>query len=552
MEGNPDEIGIEQETGYKRFDRLTGFTQSGELEYSSAEQHNEFARSPFERDVDRLKYTPEVRRLKDVTQVAHTGESYLYHDRLSHSLKVAQVGRRLAELLRRRDIFKSDKAKEALEELDFNTGAFAYSLSSGFGSGEVDPKLSMNLDPDVVEAACLAHDMGHPPFGHLAEKELDRLIYSQTHPEKELGDPVSPNQEDKSAVEQDNDHIGLRFEGNAQSFRIITRLAVHPSTKHGVGVTRATLNAVLKYPWGRGEWPENYEGKFGYYLADQDAFEFARDQPMTSPRIPSLEAAIMDYADDLSYAVHDATDFFKSGHIPLARLTREADPDESGFGESELEEFISHVGDETDIDNPGMVTRRLFQQFRGVQKSLYEELTSEYTGRRSQAEALHEFTSHLISWFLNADTIYPERVFIDYDEDIEQFRLGFGKIELGDGSVTTVEELLEVMQELTMHYVIENPALMAQQGGQRKLIRSLYEILLKEADKPTGKSALPEKYQDYAAGNHPGVHPDSSRPDRCARVVADFIAGMTETQAMEMYQRLTGHSLGSFENRIVR
>ena len=143
-------------------------------------------------------------------------------------------------------------------------------------------------------------------------------------------------------------------------------------------------------------------------------------------------------------------------------------------------------------------------------------------------------------------------IFLDYNDDAERFELQFGELELDNGAHTTVKELLEVMQELTMHYVIENPSLMAQQRGQRKVVRTLYKILLDEADKPKGRSALPEEYQDYAAGNHPGVHPDSSRPDRCARVVADFIARMTESQALEMYQRLTGHTPGSLENQIVR
>lgn len=545
--GNPS-----SENGYERFDRLKGFNSSGEAKYDTAKEHDEFARSPFERDVDRLKYIPEVRRLKDVTQVARSGESYLYHDRLSHSLKVAQVGRRLAELLRRRNVFKTEEAIGELKELNFNSGIFATSLSSGFGDQFLDSNISANLNPNVVEAACLAHDMGHPPFGHLAEEELDRLVYAQTHPERNRSDPVNPDDEDEAAIEDGNERIGLRFEGNAQSFRILTRLAVHPSTDHGVGVTRATLNAVLKYPWGRGEWYDGKEGKFGYYLADRDAFEFARDQSGVAPRSPSLEAAIMDYADDLSYAIHDATDFFKAGHVPLARLTKEADPKQNGTGESELEEFMRHIDNETNIDNPEQVTRRLFQQFRGVQKSLYQELTSEYTGTRSQEKAVHEFSSHLISWFLNSDTVSPDRLYIDYNSKSDSFAISFGEIELEDGSTTTVEELLEVMQELTMHYVIENPSLMAQQTGQRKIIRTLYEILLEEADKPTGRSALPEEYQEYAAGDHPGVHPDSSRPERCARVVADFISGMTESQALEMYQRLTGHVPGSLENRIVR
>ena len=107
-------------------------------------------RSPFQRDLDRIKYTREFRRLKDVTQVARAGESYLYHDRLSHSLKVAQVGRRFAEYILE-------------QENDSET-------------------VTREIDPDLIEAACLAHDLGHPPFGHLAESTLDEVLQEKTNP----------------------------------------------------------------------------------------------------------------------------------------------------------------------------------------------------------------------------------------------------------------------------------------------------------------------------------------------------------------------------------
>lgn len=127
-------------------------------------------RSAFQRDRDRVLYSPEFRRLSGVTQVASAGEGDVFHNRLTHSLKVAQVGRRLAERLQK------DCASEELH---------------AWGG----------LDPDVVETAGLAHDLGHPPFGHDGEEEICK------------------------SVEANNDENG--FEGNAQSFRIVTRLAAH-------------------------------------------------------------------------------------------------------------------------------------------------------------------------------------------------------------------------------------------------------------------------------------------------------------------------------------
>ncbi|MDB4899453.1 MAG: dGTP triphosphohydrolase, partial [Gemmatimonadetes bacterium] len=152
-------------------------------------------RAEFQRDRDRILYTDALRRLAGVTQVAGAGEGHLFHNRLTHTLKVAQVACRLAEMLLDRE------------------GARA----AAWGG----------LSPDVVETAALIHDLGHPPFGHIAEDELDTIARAHGAPDG--------------------------FEGNAQSFRIVTRLAAHRDPERGDGyeglnLTRATLNASLKYP----------------------------------------------------------------------------------------------------------------------------------------------------------------------------------------------------------------------------------------------------------------------------------------------------------------
>ena len=152
--------------------------------------NEEDQRTPFKRDRDRILYTNALRRLAGVTQVAADSEPHVFHNRLTHTLEIAQIARRIAERLAR------DNSEAAL----------------ALGG----------IDPDVAEAAALAHDLGHPPFGHIAEELLDDLMCG----EQKIRDG---------------------FEGNAQSFRIVTKLAVrnlHP----GLDLTRATLNAILKYP----------------------------------------------------------------------------------------------------------------------------------------------------------------------------------------------------------------------------------------------------------------------------------------------------------------
>ena len=232
-------------------------------------------RDPYQRDRDRVLYSPEFRRLTGVTQVASASEGDIFHNRLTHSLKVAQVGRRLAERL----------STEFHDEVETWGG----------------------LDADVVEAAALAHDLGHPPFGHDGEEVLCELV-------------------DESGLDG--------FEGNAQSFRIVTRLAAHADNDRdnqgglwgnvGLNLTRATLNALLKYPWRRAPFGKGHR-KWGAYRVDKHRFDWTRVG--WGDGVVSLEAQLMDWADDVTYAVHDLEDFYRAGLIPIHRLVNPAEQD---------------------------------------------------------------------------------------------------------------------------------------------------------------------------------------------------------------------------------
>ncbi len=232
-------------------------------------------RSPGARDRDRILYSRALHRLAGVTQVLSPLASGAVHNRLTHSLKVAQIARRLSESLQR--------AAAGDEEL-----ARAIAALGG-------------LDPEVAEAGGLAHDIGHPPFGHLGERTLDALLL-------DAGDDEG-------------------FNGNAQAFRVLTALD-HDRPEPGLDLTRATLRANLKYPWFRGEGADGPDDarwvSWGAFASEVEAFAFAMAGPPTTGR--SLEAEIVDWADDISYAVHDVEDFTAGGAIPLLAL--EQDPDE--------------------------------------------------------------------------------------------------------------------------------------------------------------------------------------------------------------------------------
>ena len=144
------------------------------------------------------------------------------------------------------------------------------------------------LDPDAAEAAGLAHDLGHPPFGHVAEQIL-------------------------------RDTTSASFEGNPQTFRIVTNLAVRTMDSPGLMLTRRTLNGILKYPWLREiEGSDKRKSKWGAYEPDKGAFAWVRRD--SQPDEPSLTARIMDWADDVTYAVHDLQDFYQAGLVPLHLL----------------------------------------------------------------------------------------------------------------------------------------------------------------------------------------------------------------------------------------
>jgi dGTPase len=190
-------------------------------------------------------YASALRRLGHVTQVVSPTEGVVFHNRLTHTLEVAQIGRRMAERL-----VGDEEGRRKAERLG-------------------------GIDPDVVETAALVHDLGHPPYGHAVEKELNRLIAD------EYGVPDG-------------------YEGNAQSFRIVTKLSMRHPLFVGLNLTRASLNASLKYPWLRELGNEKKGKKWGAYEIDREEFDWVREEHPGSEDRPSVEAQIMDWADDVA------------------------------------------------------------------------------------------------------------------------------------------------------------------------------------------------------------------------------------------------------------
>jgi len=222
-------------------------------------------RTPFQIDRDRIIHTGAFRRLQSKTQVFLSGQYDFYRTRLTHSIEVAQIGRSICASLR---------AKEDMLSDDFF------------------------IDPDLVEAVCLAHDLGHPPFGHTGERALNRLMC---------------------------DYGG--FEGNAQTLRMLTE-TIFSGQKNGMSPTRAFADGVLKYKTLRSElggFPENHflydyqSGVLGFVFGGR-GFPAELVPGKVRDGFRSIECQIMDWADDTAYSVNDVADGIRAGFITLQQL----------------------------------------------------------------------------------------------------------------------------------------------------------------------------------------------------------------------------------------
>jgi len=422
-------------------------------------------RTEFQRDRDRLLYSPEFRRLAGVTQVVHVQEGHVFHNRLTHSLKVAQVARRLAEYL-----LKSTDSKVIQE--------------------------AGGLDPDVVETAALAHDIGHPPFGHIAEDELNKLLIANK--------------------------CFDGFEGNAQSFRVITNLSIRSNGEMGLNLTRASLNAVLKYPWKK-EGTGKAAVKWGFYSSEKEFFEFARAMEPSPNEFKSLEAEVMDWADDIAYSVHDVDDFYRAGLIPFDQILKDTE---------ERERFFDYAIPAINKHGENFKKTDAAYVFDTI-ANLFPELTEPFMGSKSQRAALSAMTTMLLTRYIFGPK--PKPFQIEKKSDSKHVKID-----------KRIELEIKLLKKVMGYYVYVNPALVGQQYGQRKVIRELFEFLNGAiSDAGSNATILPEPYRQYVLdceNNHAGI----------LRVIADFISSLTEQQALVMHKRLIGLEPGSIRELVIR
>jgi dGTPase len=402
------------------------------------------------------------------------------HNRLTHSLKVEQVGTSLHGML----------------------------------THEV-PGFDKIADRDAIEAACLGHDIGHPPFGHAGESELHKIVTCELHREKPR--PMQDRIKDpcRECLLEDG------FEGNAQSFRILAVLAVHrdpkPTQPYGLDLTRGTLAAVSKYPWTLGA-PGKKTNKWGAYDCDAKILEWVFGKIENNP---NLAAQVMDWADDVSYAVHDLEDFYRSGRIPLDQYSRLAQNENTDAYNA----FIRYV--ESALPT---VTQKARDALRSYS---YFFPRSKFQGRAEELAVLDMMRNRFLETFLSAAQINANTVVID----------------------KVPQEVNAILKQFTWYYVINDPGLNLIQLGQKRVLREIFDdlLLILEDVYKSGKTAEPTERDlrrlPYALRRavSRGQLQQSSRAkpvynehQTLVRGLVDYISGLSDAEAYRVHAVMQG------------
>ncbi|MEN9749746.1 MAG: hypothetical protein RL149_824 [Actinomycetota bacterium] len=414
---------------------VSGYTDFDRERFEPEVRKSNAQRGEFARDRARVLHSSALRRLGAKTQVLSPSNGDFARTRLTHSLEVSQVGREMAN--------------------------------------------ELGIDPDVVDMACLAHDLGHPPFGHNGETALNQWA-----------EPIGG------------------FEGNAQTLRLLTRIEPKvfgiDGTSKGLNLTRASLDATCKYPWtvsdavrdvGAGK-----TAKFGVYEDDVAVFAWLRDGAPSKQKC--IEAQVMDFADDVAYSVHDFEDAIVSGFINPAALT------DRGSRESLIDKISIWNGGELDRS-------QLSEAFAALEAN--EFWLTKFNGEARELATLKNLSSALIGEFVQATT---KRTLASAGESMVRYQSAL-KVP------SSVRAQISVLKGLVSAFLMSHDSRRPFYEWQRALLVELSDALLAQNGKELDaycQSAW-NLAEDEAAQR---------------RVIVDQIASLTDQSALTLHNRLVG------------
>jgi dGTPase len=418
-------------------------------------------RDEYEKDYARLIQSPAFRRLQGKSQVFGAGSGDYYRTRLTHSLEVSQIAREVARKLSKQYAFLQKKEHPGLM-----------------------------LEPEVVECASLAHDLGHPPFGHKGEEVLNRLLSEQ---------------------------FGLKYEGNAQNFRILMFLEKRAGSGSGLDLTASVLLAINKYPFCIDE-PGRLKG---VYRKEWEGIDFLRQAWGMPVGVATLEAQLMDLCDDIAYSTHDLEDGIRAGKILM---------DRSFFEDDRL---VTHVIHEINEDPSYSESN-----WHGIDKiALVKQVLVDYLEQweiiyaecnREPSKTRREMKARWVSRFAG-------QVGIIYDADTGWKAVTFVK----DGKQNTLLLLtMEILKKLAWVTLIKDFRVQRLHKRSEVMIERLWSSF-RQYD--SGKLIIPPDWLENYEG-----HKDIWSWERLA---ADYISGMTDAYAEKVYAEFFASRSGSIYER---
>lgn len=440
------------------------------------------AEPAFRIDLERIRFSPYFSRLAAVTQVVSPGAlSIAVNNRLTHTIKVTAVARAVA-----------------IGVAEGADGALADELGG--------------CDPVVVQAAASAHDLGHPPFGHLGERILDQVARYR---------------------------FGLAdgFEGNAQTFRILCDLDVHGPAVHGLNLTAAVRAAVLKYPWARYGYPDPHPSasdpapkgaagspasagspKFSAYALDVEQMQQVLSAyPRITPFRQTVECSVMDVADDIAYSLHDLDDFYRAGvlqHAAVAAELRNWSRHSAALARLSVAELVSSER------RPGVRLELLRRRMRDKDGWIFDDevfqtavgrvsgdlvdglLSTPFDSSMAAERALETFTGTWISHL-------QESVVVKADPHPRSAHVALDRQAWHE---------VAVLKFVHQRFVLDRPDLAMFQRGQARLLTSLVEAFDSWLTDPADASRAPRRLVDLV-----GLATDAYQ--ECARQRPELLAG---------------------------